>query len=81
MMNANTCPHPMTTQPRRGDPAVHAHPRVLTRVVLAGAGGHDLISALDLDTGATTLLVPSEDGDLRRGLEGTRYPYGLIRLR
>lgn len=45
------------------------------------AGGRDFINALDLDAGATTLLVPSEDGGLRPGLQLTGYPYGLVKLR
>jgi hypothetical protein len=50
-----------------------------TRVLRAG--GQDFISALDVGSGTTTLLVPTADGGLRRGLALTGYPYGLIKLR
>jgi hypothetical protein len=44
------------------------------------AGGRDFISALDIDSGSSTLLVPTDDGGLKAGLELTGYPYGLIKL-
>jgi hypothetical protein len=44
------------------------------------AGGRDFISALDIDSGSATLLVPTEDGGLKAGLEVSGYPYGLIKL-
>lgn len=44
------------------------------------AGGQDFISALDLESGTTTLLVPTET-TLRRGLTLTGYPYGLVKVR
>jgi hypothetical protein len=45
------------------------------------AGGRDFISALSIESGSTTLLVPTQGGGLRPGLEVSGYPYGLIKLR
>jgi len=45
------------------------------------AGGHELISHASFETGATTLLVPQDDGGLAPGLEVEGYPYGLIQIR
>jgi len=45
------------------------------------AGGREFIAHANIETGTSTLLVPTADGDLQPGLVVNGYPYGLIALR
>lgn len=65
----------VASAPVASGPVASAASRVLR------AGGRELIGHASFETGATTLLVPQEDGGLASGLEVTGYPYGLIQFR
>jgi hypothetical protein len=45
------------------------------------AGGRDYVALVDLEENSTTLLAPSENGELKPGLRTTGVPYGLIKLK
>jgi hypothetical protein len=45
------------------------------------AGGRDYVALVDLEAQSTTLLAPSETGELKPGLRTTGVPYGLIKLK
>ena len=44
------------------------------------AGGRDYVALVNLEEGFTTLFAPTDDGDLKPGLETPGVLYGLIKL-
>lgn len=45
------------------------------------AGGRDYVALVNFEKGFTTLLAPTDDGDLKPGLRTGGVPYGLIKLK